>query len=125
MLTLSFVANQELMILRCRRVLDQGENRWRRAALGAVDVRRFARLVHWVHWRFPTDCQIHPSLWLLAAERGPEQMTLCLQRRSINVILSLILGVSFAAGRTRAISFLENGVVHPVREWLMLQVFRV
>ena len=48
-------ARQEFAILRHRRVLDHGEDCRGRTALGAIDVRRPTRLVHWVYRRLPAD----------------------------------------------------------------------
>lgn len=121
----SFAAHQELAVLRYRRVLDQGEDCRRQPALGTVDVRRSTRLVHRIHRRFPTNRQIHPGFRLLATECRPERMILCFQRCDVSVIPSLTLGVSFATGRTRTIFFPKDGIVHSVRERLMLQVLRV
>jgi len=116
------VTRQKLAILRHRSVLDHGKDRRSWATLGTVDVSRSARLIYRVYWRLPTDRQIHPSLRLLAAERGFK--AILYSRCEICSILNP-LRVPFVAGQTSATSFPEDGIVHSIWEWLVLQILRV
>lgn len=116
------VTRQKLAIFRHWRVLDHGKDRRGWATLGTVDVRRSARLIYWIYWRLPANRQVHPGFRFLAAERGSE--AILYPRCKIRSIL-IPLRVPFVAGRTSATSFPEDGVVHPIRERLVLQVLRV
>lgn len=123
-LVLLFATREKLTILWHRYVLDHGKNRRSRAALGTVDVRRSARLVHRVYRRLPADCQVHSSFRLLATERGSEQAVLRSHCRGIRTIW-IPLCVPFAAGWTNATFFPKDGIVHPIRKRLVLQILRV